>query len=94
MTSWSIAPTTRQSNKETQISSNVGGYNDPPHSKIDSSHKILVQKKRKRNVGQAEEPKILSENMELDIDLDNMIHFLDHPKDVVHHSHPMDISVT
>jgi hypothetical protein len=49
---------THHSNKETHNSSNRGGYNDPPHSKIYSSHKILVEKKRKKNVGQAEDPKI------------------------------------
>jgi hypothetical protein len=32
--------------------------------------------------------------MELDIDLDTMIFFLDQPGDAIHHSHPMDISVT
>jgi hypothetical protein len=47
-TSWSIAPTAHHSNKETQISSNKGGDNDPPHSKIDSSHKLPVEKKRKK----------------------------------------------
>jgi hypothetical protein len=32
--------------------------------------------------------------MELDTDLDSMIFFLDHPRDAIHHSHPMDISIT
>ena len=81
-------------NKETQSSSNGGGDNDPPHSKIDSSHKLPVNKKRKKNVGQAKELEIQSENMELDTNLDSMICFLDHPRDAIHHSHPMDISVT
>jgi hypothetical protein len=45
-------------------------------------------------VGQAEEPEIQSENMELDTDLDSMMRFLDHPREAIHHSHPMDISVT
>jgi hypothetical protein len=93
-TSRSIAPTTHHSNKETQSSSNGGGDNDPPHSKIDSSHKLPVEKKRKKNVGQAKEPEIQSENMELDTDLDSMMHFLDQPGDAIDHSHPMDISVT
>jgi hypothetical protein len=52
-TSQSIAPTVHHSNKETHISSNGGGDNDPPHSKIDSSHKLPVEKKRKKNVEQA-----------------------------------------
>jgi hypothetical protein len=60
MTSWSIAPTPHHNNKETQNSSNGGGDNDPPHPKIDSSHKLPVDKKRKKIVGQAEEPKIES----------------------------------
>jgi hypothetical protein len=79
-TSRSIAPTAHHSNKETQSSSNGGGDNDPPHSKIDSSHKLPVEKKRKKNVGQAEEPEIQSENMELDTDLDTMFPFLDQPE--------------
>jgi hypothetical protein len=45
-------------------------------------------------VGRAEEMKIQSENMELDTDLATMIHFLDHPTYIIHHSHPMDIFVT
>jgi hypothetical protein len=81
------------SNKETQNSSNGGGDNDPPHSKIDSSHKLPVEKKRKKNVGQAEDPEIQSENMEIDTDLDAMFPFFDQPEDAIHHSHPMDISV-
>ena len=45
-------------------------------------------------MGQAEEQKIQSENMELDTDLDNMFCFLDQPGNAIQHSHPMDISVT
>jgi hypothetical protein len=82
-TSQSIAPMTHHNNKETQISSNGGGDNDPPHSKIDSSHKLPVDKKRKKNVGQAEEPEIQSENMELDTDLDSMLCYLDQPGDAI-----------
>jgi hypothetical protein len=93
-TSRSIAPTAHHRNKETQSSSNGGGDNDPPHCKIDSSHKLPVEKKRKKNVGQAEEPKIQSENMELDTDLDSMFCFLDQPGNAIQHSRPMDISVT
>jgi hypothetical protein len=48
-TSRSIAPTAHHNNKEIQSSSNGGGDNDPPHSKIDSSHKLPVEKKRKKN---------------------------------------------
>jgi hypothetical protein len=58
MTSWSIARTTHHSNKETHNSSNEGGDNDPPHSKIDSSQKLPLEKKRKKNVGQVEDPEI------------------------------------
>ena len=80
-------------NKETQSSSNGGEDNDLPHSKIDSSHKLPVDKKRKKNVEQVEEPEIQSENMELATDLDSMMCFLDQPGDAIHHSHPMDISI-
>jgi hypothetical protein len=93
-TSWSIAPTAHHNNKATQSSSNGGGDNDPPHSKIDSSHKLPVDKKRKKIVGQAEEPEIQSENMELEPDLDSVLCYLDHPRDAIQHSHPMDISDT
>jgi hypothetical protein len=81
-------------NKETQSSSDGGGDNDPPHSKIDISHKLPVDKKRKRNVGQAEEPEIQSVNMELETDLDSVFHYLDQPKEAIQHSHPMDMSDT
>jgi hypothetical protein len=47
-TSRSIAPMAHHNNKETQSSSNGGGDNDPPHSKISSSHKLPVEKKRKK----------------------------------------------
>jgi hypothetical protein len=50
-------------NQATQIYSSRGGDNNAHHSKIDSSHKLPVEKKRKKNAGQAEEPKIQSENM-------------------------------
>jgi hypothetical protein len=93
-TSRSIAPTAHHNNKATQSSSNKGGDNDPPHSKIDSSHKLPVDKKRKKNVGQAEEPEIQSENMELETDLDSVLCYLDHPRDAIQHSRPMDISDT
>jgi hypothetical protein len=49
---------THHNNKATQSSSNRGGDNDPPYSKIDSSHKLPVDKKRKKNVGHVEEPEI------------------------------------
>ena len=45
---------------------------DEVHPKIDSSHKILVEKKGKRIVGEADEPGIESENMDLDADLDSI----------------------
>jgi hypothetical protein len=31
--------------------------------------------------------------MEIDTDLDAMFPFFDQPKDAIHHSHPMDISI-
>jgi hypothetical protein len=93
-TSRSIAPTAHHNKKETQNSSNGGGDNNPPHPKIDSSHKLPVDKKRKKIVGQAEEPEIESENMELEPDLDSVFHNLDQPRDAIQHSHPMDIADT
>jgi hypothetical protein len=50
-----------------------------------------VEKKRKKIVGQVEEPKIESENMELDTYLDSIFHNLDQPGDAIQHSLPMDI---
>jgi hypothetical protein len=64
---------------------------DEVHPKIDSSHKLPMQKKGKRIVGEAEEPEIESENMELDTDLDSIFCNLDQPGDAIHHSYPMDI---
>jgi hypothetical protein len=91
MTSWCITPMTHHNNKETHNSSNRGGDNDPPHPKIDSSRKLLVDKKRKKIAGQAEEPKIESENMELEPDLDSVFRYLDQPGDAIQHNRPMDI---
>jgi hypothetical protein len=93
-TSRSITPTTHHNNKATQSSSNGGGDKDPPHSKIDSSHKLPVDKKRKKNVGHAEELEIQSENMELETDLDSVLRYLDQTRDAIQHNHPMDISDT
>jgi hypothetical protein len=45
-------------------------------------------------VGQAEQPEIESENMELEPDLDSAFRHLDHPEDAIQHSRPMDISDT
>jgi hypothetical protein len=84
---------THHSNKETHNSSNEGGDNNPCHSKIDSSHKLPMEKKRKTNVGQAEDSEIQSENMKIDTDLDVMFPFFDQLEDAIHHSHLMDISI-
>jgi hypothetical protein len=61
MTSQSIASTAHPSKKETQKSSNKGGDKNPPHTKIDSSHKFPLTKKRKNIVGQVDEPEIENE---------------------------------
>jgi hypothetical protein len=45
-----------------------------------------VRKKRKNIVGQVEEPKTESEDMELETDLDNVSHDVDHPGDAIHHN--------
>jgi hypothetical protein len=71
-TSQSIASTTHPSKKETQKSSNEGGDKNPPHIKIDSSHKIPLTKKRKNNAGQADEPEIESEQVQLEIETEHM----------------------
>jgi hypothetical protein len=47
MTSWSIASMAHPSKKATQKYSNGGGDKNPPHIKIDSSHKLPVTKKIK-----------------------------------------------
>jgi hypothetical protein len=47
ITSRSIAPTSHHNKKRTQIYSK-GGDNDPPHPKIDNSHKLPVDKKKKK----------------------------------------------
>jgi hypothetical protein len=46
-TSRSIAPTSHHNKKRTQ-SYSKGGDNDPPHPKIDNSHKLPVDKKKKK----------------------------------------------
>ena len=83
MTSWSIAPTAHHNNKATQSSSSEGGDNNPPHPKIDSSHKLPVDEKRKKIVGHTKEPEIQSENMKLELDLDSMLCYLDQPGDTI-----------
>jgi hypothetical protein len=90
----SIAQTTHHNNKATRSSLNGEGHNDPPHPKIDSSQRLPLDKSRKQFVGQAEEPEIQSENIELEPDLDSIFHYLDKPRDAIQHSHPMDISDT
>ena len=71
-TSRSIASTAHPSKKATQKSSNGGGDKNPPHIKIDSSHKIPLTKKRKNNAGQANEPKIESEQVQIEIETEHM----------------------
>jgi hypothetical protein len=94
MTSQSISPMAHHNKKATQNSSNEGGDNNPPHPKIDSFHKLPMEKKRKKIVGQTEEPEIESENMELESDLDSVFNNPDQPGDTIQHSHPIDIADT
>jgi hypothetical protein len=61
-TSRNIAPTTNLSKKATQNSSNAGGHKNPPHDKIDISHKLPMRKKRKNVVGKTKDPKTEIEN--------------------------------
>jgi hypothetical protein len=54
-----------------------------------------VEKERKKIVGQAKEPEIESENMELETNLDSVFCNLDHLGDMIQHSRrPMDIADT
>jgi len=64
---------------------------DEVHPKIDSSHKLPMQKKGKRIVGEANELEIESENMDLDTYMYSIFCNLDQPRDAIHHSYPMDI---
>jgi hypothetical protein len=72
MTSHNITLMAHPSKKSTQKSSNRGGDKNPPNIKIDSSHKIPLTKKRKENVGKADEPKIESEQFQLEIETEHM----------------------
>jgi hypothetical protein len=58
--------------KETQKYWNGGGYKNHPRTKIDSSHKIPLMKKRKNNAGQVEEPEIESGQLQLEIETEHM----------------------
>jgi hypothetical protein len=53
-----------------------------------------MKKKRKKFVGQAEEPEIESEDMELETDLDSVFCNVDQPRDAIQHSPPMEIDET
>jgi hypothetical protein len=92
-TSRSIASTTHPSKKATQKYSNGGGDKNPPRAKIDSSHKLPLTKKRKNIVGQAEEPEIESEHMQLETEIEHM-HKVDPSADAMHHSSTMEIAET
>jgi hypothetical protein len=71
-TSQNIASTVHPSKKATQKYSNRGGDKNPPRINIDSSHKLPLTKKRKNNVGQAEEPQIESGKLQLEIEVEHM----------------------
>jgi hypothetical protein len=71
-TSWSITSMAHTSKKETQKYSNRGGDKNPPHIKIDNSHKIPLTKKRKNNAGHEDEPEIESEQVQLEIETKHM----------------------
>jgi hypothetical protein len=96
-----MTPTTYPSKKETHNSSNQGGYNNPHSSKIGSSHKLLVRKKRKNVVQEAEEPGTESdihvfslEDMELETNLENVFLNVNQPGDMIHHNPLMKIVET
>jgi hypothetical protein len=71
-TSRRIASTIHPSMKKTQKYLNRGGDKNPPRINIDSSHKIPLTKKRKKNAGQAEEPQIESGKLQLEIEAEHM----------------------
>ena len=50
-----------------------------------------MKKKRKRILGEAEQPEIYSEDMDLDVDLDSIFYNLDQPRDPIHHAYSMDM---
>jgi hypothetical protein len=89
----SIASTAHPSKKATQKYSNGGGDKNPPRTKIDSSHKVPLTKKRKNIVGQADEPEIESEQMQLEIETEHM-HKVGPSADMMHHSSAMEIAET
>jgi hypothetical protein len=80
------------SKKETHNYSNEGGDKNPPHRKIDSSHKLPMMKKRKNIVGKAKEPETESENMQLETVVDDVFCKVDQPVDTMHHSSTMEIA--
>ena len=84
---------THPSKKETQKSSNGGGDKNPPRTKIDSCHKVPQTKKRKKIIGQADEPEIESEQMQLEIETQH-IHKIGSFVDAIHHSSAMEIAET
>jgi hypothetical protein len=94
MTSQIIAPMAHPSKKETHKYSNEGGDKNPPHGKIDSSHKLPVMKKRKNIARQAEEPETKNENMQLETIVDDVFCKVDHPVDMMYHSSTMEITET
>ena len=53
-----------------------------------------MRKKRKNVVGKAKDPETESEDMELETDLDNVFCNVDHPRDAIQHSPPMEIVET
>jgi hypothetical protein len=89
-TSQSIASMAHPSKKETHKSSNRGGDKNPPRAKIDNSHKLPLTKKRKNIVGQAEEPEIESEHVQLETETKHM-HKVHLSADVMHHSSTIEI---
>jgi hypothetical protein len=90
----SIAPKAHPSKKSTHDSSKRGGYKNPPSSKIDSSHKLPVRKKRKNAMQEAKEPGTESEDMELDTGLENVFPNVDQPGEVINHNPLMEIAET
>jgi hypothetical protein len=84
-TSRSSAPMAYPSKKVTHISSGGGRDKNPPSRKIESSHKILVRKKRKNIVQEEEGPRgesdihdLSLEDMELEIDIEKVFPNDDH----------------
>jgi hypothetical protein len=88
-TSRNNAPMTHLVKNFVNSSSSGGGENNPSLGKIESSHKLLVRKKRK-NLVQEEEDNLIEndiqrfslEDMELEVDIEKIFHAMEQPENM------------